>query len=168
MPSPTSPKAAPDDRRLAAVDVEDLGREQPADAEHRDERQQQRHQRHAADVEVEDGAEDVVDQHRDQQQAAADEGADDEDEVLDRDVDHRGLAPLRDRPRTRRERQDSGRERRDEGRTRAAVRAVSRAGPNRSVSQRSSGLTRGARAPTPQRGRTRRVVGAAAGRPRRA
>ena len=60
MPIPTSPKPTPDERGLAAVDVEDLGREQPADAEHRDERQEQRHERHAADVEVEDRAEDVV------------------------------------------------------------------------------------------------------------
>ena len=64
MPMPDQAEGRPDERGLAAVDVEDLGREQAADAEHRDERQQQRHQRHAADVEVEDGAEDVVDQRR--------------------------------------------------------------------------------------------------------
>ena len=59
---PGEPEDGADERRLAAVDVEDLGREQAADAEHRDERQQQRHERDAADVEVEDGAEDVVDE----------------------------------------------------------------------------------------------------------
>ena len=47
----------------------------------------------AADIEVEDGAEDVVDEDGDQQQPAADERADDEDEVLDRDVDHRRPRP---------------------------------------------------------------------------
>ena len=91
MPRPTRPNAGADERGLAAVDVEDLGGEQAADAEHRDEREQQRHQRHAADVEVEDRAEDVVDDDRDEQQPAADQRADDEDEVLDRDVDHRAI-----------------------------------------------------------------------------
>ncbi len=95
MPKPAAPRG-----RLAAVDIEDLRREQPADAEHRDERQQQRHEADAADIEVEDGAEDVVDEHGDQQQPAADQGADDEDEVLDRDVDHRRRGP----PLSRRER----------------------------------------------------------------
>ena len=82
-------RSAADRRRLAAVDVEHLRGEQPADPEHRDERQQQRHEAHAADVEVEDGAQDVVDEDGDQQQPATDQEADDEDEVLDRDVDHR-------------------------------------------------------------------------------
>ncbi len=95
MPDESEPGT--DDRGLAAVDVEDLGREQAADPEHRDEREQQRHERHAADIEVEDGAEDVVDEDGDQQQPAADERADDEDEVLDRDLEHRGAvaSPVR-------------------------------------------------------------------------
>ena len=75
------------------MDVQDLGREQPADAEHRDEREQQRHQRDAADVEadverIEDPAQDVVDEDGQQQQAAPDERADNEDQVLDRDLEH--------------------------------------------------------------------------------
>ena len=90
---PASPKTDADERRLAAVDVQDLGREQAADAEHRDERQQQRHERHAADVEVEDRPEDVVEQDGDEQQPTADQRADDEDEVLDRDLEHRGASP---------------------------------------------------------------------------
>jgi hypothetical protein len=76
------------------VDVQPLGGEQPADAEHGDERQGQWDQRHAADVEadverVEEPAKDVVDEDRDQQQAAAHDRADDEHEILDRDVEHR-------------------------------------------------------------------------------
>ena len=71
------------------MDVEHLGREQPADPEHRHERQEERHERHAADVEVEDRAQDVIDEDRDQQEATTHEGADDEDEILDRDIDHR-------------------------------------------------------------------------------
>ena len=51
---PDDAEPGADERRLATVDVEDLGREQAADAEHRDEREQQRHQRDAADVEVDD------------------------------------------------------------------------------------------------------------------
>ncbi len=52
-------------------------------------------------IEVDDGAEDVVDEDRDQQQPATDQRADDEDEVLDRDVQHRasaGLPRWRDTP----------------------------------------------------------------------
>ena len=42
---------------------------------------------------VEDPAEDVVEQDRDQEQAAADEGGEDEDEVLDGDGDRRHALP---------------------------------------------------------------------------
>ena len=60
-------EADADERGRAAVEVEDLGREEPADAEHRDEREERRHERDAADGEVdvegvEDAAEDVVEE----------------------------------------------------------------------------------------------------------
>ena len=95
------PADRPDEGGRAGVQVEDLGREQPADAEHRDEPEEERHQGHATDVEadmegVEDAAEDVVDEDGDQQQAAADQGTDDEDQILDRD-DHPALHPTPDR-----------------------------------------------------------------------
>ena len=99
IPNADEPADRADDRGRAGVQVEDLGREQPAHAEHRDEPEEERHQRHAADVEadverVEDAAEDVVDEDGDQQQAAADQRADDEDQILDRD-DHPAPPPRR-------------------------------------------------------------------------
>src|SRR4029078_7200533 len=86
-----------DGGRLATVDVEDLRREQAADAEHRDEPEGQRHQGDAAEIgadmeRVEEPTEDVVDENRDEEQPAADQRADDENEVFDRDLDHRPLA----------------------------------------------------------------------------
>ena len=80
------------------MEVQDLGREDPADAEHRDEREERRHERDAADREVdvervEEPAEDVVQQDRDQEQAAADERGEDEHEVLDRNGDRRHAIP---------------------------------------------------------------------------
>lgn len=86
-------EAGPDDGSLAAVDVDHLGGEEAAHPEHRNEGEQQRHQRDAADVEVDDRAQDVVDEDGDQQESTADQRADDEDEIFDRDVDHRSSSP---------------------------------------------------------------------------
>ena len=86
-----TPNADTDGRRGGAVEVEDLAGEDATDAEHRDERQQRRHQRDAADREVDvervqDPAEDVVEQDGDEQQPPAHERGEDEDEVLDRNA----------------------------------------------------------------------------------
>ena len=71
----------------------------------------------AADVEVEDRAEDVVDEDGDQQQAAADERADDEDEVLDRDRRSSRGRRLHEAAAAARDGQDSGRASRRRGRS---------------------------------------------------
>ena len=76
----------------------------PPDAEHRDEREQRRHERDAADREVdvegvEEAAQDVVEEDGDQEQPAADERGEDEDEVLDRNGDRRHAIPSAAKPR---------------------------------------------------------------------
>jgi hypothetical protein len=95
----------PDRRRRAAVEVEDLGGEDAADSEHGDEREERRHERDAADREVdvegvEQAAEDVVEQDGDQEQPTADEGGEDEDEVLDGHGDRRHANPSAAKPRS--------------------------------------------------------------------
>src|SRR5216117_3780484 len=133
-----------DEPRLRSVDAEDLRREQSADAEHRHEPEQERHERHAADVEaemerVENSTEDVVDDDGDEQQPAADQRADDEHQVVDRDGDHppRCLLPLARSG-------DPWREAYDDRAGRSADQSL---GPNRMESHDSSGVSRSTAAP---------------------
>src|SRR5439155_4013455 len=93
-PEPERAADRADDRGLAAVHVEDLGREQATDTEHRHEPEGQRHQGDTAEIDaeverVEDPTEDVDDQDGNEEDATAHERADDEDEVFNRDLDHR-------------------------------------------------------------------------------
>ena len=140
-----------DQGRLAAMRIEQLGREQSADTEHRDEAERQRHERHATDVgahveRVEDASQDVVDEDRDQQETAADQRAQDEDEVLDGDGEHR---------------LDSIRSPTPAGHPggRAPARADQRLGPKRRESQDSTGVGSSVAAPS----RTAAEPGASAG-----
>jgi hypothetical protein len=81
------------ERRWAGRQVEQPRPKEPADAEHRHEAQQQRHEGDATQVEpqvkeVEHAAQDVVQKHRDQQQDAAHRQAHDEDGLGQVDCDH--------------------------------------------------------------------------------
>ena len=156
---PDEPEDRPDEGRLAAVQVEDLGGEQATDTEHRDERQQQRHERHAADVEVEDGAQDVVEEDRQQEQAAADQRADEEHEVLDRDVDHLDGRRLQfGRERAGRDRIAAARSSGEGAGRVSRGRSAQSAEPNSSVSQWSRGVPSSEVVPEADRGRARRIV----------